>query len=69
MKLKYHGREEKTIFFDIKAELTIFEREFFSRIFVQHQREDLLLQKLLAVTTILTAVNENVEFSRNKNLI
>ena len=44
------------------GQLTVFERELLGRVLVQHQRKDLLLEKLFTVPTVLTAVDENVEF-------
>ena len=43
--------------------LTILKRKLFGSVLMKHQRINLLLQKLVAMSTILTAVNENVEFS------
>jgi hypothetical protein len=49
----------------LAPELTIFKGEFLSSIFVQHQGEDLLLEKFFTVSTIFTAVDENIELSEN----
>ena len=47
-----------------KKKLTVFEREFFCCIFMQHQGIDLLTQVFFAMSSIFTAINEDVEFAR-----
>ena len=43
------------------APLTVFEGELLGRVLVQHQGVDLLLQILLTVPPVLTAIDENIE--------
>ena len=43
--------------------LTILKRKLFGSVLMKHQRINLFLQKLVAMSTILTAVNEYVKFS------
>ena len=50
-------------------QLTIFEGELFCRIFVQHKRENLLFQIFFTVTTIFTAVNEDVKFPEKQQKV
>ena len=48
----------------LNIEFGTFETKFVGGIFMQHQRKNLLFQKLVTVSPIFTAIHEDVEFSR-----